>query len=98
VAKFVQLDDVVCLVCAHIQVVFKHFHLVWLFSCEITELSLKVSGTKLQLTYTTVVETERTSRNITIILETVHHLGVFSNMFLKSSGIGMGSTQLREYN
>jgi hypothetical protein len=76
-AKLVQLDDVVCLVCAHIQVVFKHFHLVWLFSCKVTELSLKVLGTKLQLIYTMVVETERTSRNKTIILDTSFILGFF---------------------
>jgi ribosomal protein S27E len=59
-AKLVQLDDVVCLVCAHIQIVFKHVHFVWFLSCEITKLEeFKVSGTKQKLTYTMAVKKER---------------------------------------
>jgi hypothetical protein len=36
-AKLVQFDDVVCLVCAHIQVVFKNFYFVWFLLCKITK-------------------------------------------------------------
>jgi hypothetical protein len=59
-AKLVQLDDVVCLVCADIQIVFKHVHLVRFLSCEITKLDeFKVTGTKQQLNYTVAVKKER---------------------------------------